>query len=78
MLDRRLADRRVFPAIDITKSGTRREELLLDDETLSRMWIMRKILVDLNPVEAMELLKKQMSQHKSNRRFLDAMASLSQ
>ena len=78
VLDRRLADRRVFPAIDITKSGTRREELLLDDETLQKVWIMRKILVDLNPVEAMELLKKQMSQHKSNRRFLDAMATLSQ
>ncbi len=78
VLDRRLADRRVFPAIDITKSGTRREELLLDDDTLSRVWIMRKILVDLNPVEAMELLKKQLSQHKSNKRFLDAMASMSQ
>ncbi len=78
VLDRRLADRRVFPAIDITKSGTRREELLLDEETLSKVWIMRKILVDLNPVEAMELLKKQISQHKSNKRFLDAMASMSQ
>ncbi len=78
VLDRRLADRRVFPAIDITKSGTRREELLLDEDTLSKVWIMRKILVDLNPVEAMELLKKQISQHKSNKRFLDAMASMSQ
>ncbi len=77
ILDRRLADRRVFPAIDITKSGTRREELLLDDETLSKVWIMRKILVDLNPIEAMDLLKKQISQHKSNKRFLDAMASMS-
>ena len=78
VLDRRLADRRVFPAIDITKSGTRKEELLLDDDTLSKVWIMRKILVDLNPVDAMELLKKQMSQHKSNKRFLDAMASMSE
>ena len=78
VLDRRLADRRVFPAIDITKSGTRREELLLDEDILSKVWIMRKILVDLNPVEAMELLKKQISQHKSNKRFLDAMASMSQ
>ncbi len=78
VLDRRLADRRVFPAIDITKSGTRKEELLLDDDILSKVWIMRKILVDLNPVDAMELLKKQMSQHKSNKRFLDAMASMSE
>lgn len=73
VLDRRLADRRVFPAIDITKSGTRREDLLLDEETISRVWVMRKILVEMNPVEAMETLKKQLSKHKSNRRFLDNM-----
>ncbi len=78
VLDRRLADRRIFPAIDISKSGTRREELLMDEETLSRMWIMRKILVDMNPVEAMEVLKKQLSKHKSNRRFLDAMGTMSE
>jgi transcription termination factor Rho len=75
VLDRRLADRRIYPAIDITKSGTRREDLLLDEDVLQRIWIMRKILVDLNPVEAMELLKKQLFQHKSNRRFLDAMTT---
>jgi len=75
VLDRRLADRRVYPAIDISKSGTRREDLLLEDDTLQKIWIMRKILVDLNPVEAMELLKKQLFQHKSNRRFLDAMTT---
>lgn len=73
VLDRRLADRRIYPAIDITKSGTRREELLLDKETLSRVWIMRTILVEMSPVEAMETLKKQLSKHKSNRRFLDNM-----
>jgi len=78
VLDRRLADRRIFPAIDITKSGTRREELLMDEETLSRMWIMRKILVDMNPVEGMEVLKKQLEKHKSNRRFLDAMGTMSE
>jgi transcription termination factor Rho len=78
VLDRRLADRRIFPAIDITKSGTRREELLLDEETLSRMWIMRKILVDMNPIEAMEVLKKQLEKHKSNKRFLDAMGTMSE
>jgi transcription termination factor Rho len=75
VLDRRLADRRIFPAIDITKSGTRREELLLDEETLSRVWVMRKILVEMSPIEAMETLKKQLSKHKSNRRFLDNMQS---
>ncbi|MBD3278850.1 MAG: transcription termination factor Rho [Candidatus Aegiribacteria sp.] len=78
VLDRRLADRRIWPAIDITKSGTRKEELLVDEESLSRIWIMRKILVDMNPVEAMEVLKKQLSKHKSNKRFLDSMSSMSE
>ena len=78
VLDRRLADRRIWPAIDITKSGTRREELLVEKESLSRIWIMRKILVDMNPVEAMEVLKKQLSKHKSNKRFLDSMSSMSE
>ncbi|MBD3368791.1 transcription termination factor Rho [Candidatus Fermentibacteria bacterium] len=78
VLDRRLADRRVYPAIDINKSGTRKEELLLEEDALSRIWIMRKILADLNSVEAMELLKKQVSQHDSNKEFLDAMAAMSQ
>ena len=78
VLDRRLADRRLYPAIDITKTGTRKEELLMDEETLSKVWIMRKILVDMNPVEAMEVLKKQLSKHKSNKLFLDAMASMSE
>ena len=78
VLDRRLADRKVFPAIDITKSGTRKEELLLEPDVLSRVWIMRKILVDLNPVEAMELLKKRLSQYSSNAQFLEAMSEMSQ
>ena len=78
VLDRRLADRRVWPAIDITKSGTRKEELLVEEESLSRIWIMRKILVDMNPVEAMEVLKKQLSKHKSNKRFLDSMSTMSE
>ncbi|MBN1433885.1 transcription termination factor Rho [Candidatus Fermentibacterales bacterium] len=78
VLDRRLADRRVFPAIDITKSGTRKEELLLEPGVLSRVWIMRKILVDLNPVEAMELLKKRLSQYSSNAQFLEAMSDMSE
>jgi transcription termination factor Rho len=71
ILDRRLADRRIFPAIDITRSGTRREDLLFTEDTLSRVWVMRKILVEMNPVEAMETLKKQLSKHNSNKRFLD-------
>jgi transcription termination factor Rho len=75
VLDRRLADRRIFPAIDITKSGTRREDLLMDEETISRVWVMRKILVEMSPIEAMETLKQQLSKHKSNRRFLDNMQS---
>ena len=76
VLDRRLADRRVFPAIDITKSGTRKEELLLEPDVLSRVWIMRKILVDLNPVEAMELLKNRLLQYSSNAQFLEAMSEM--
>ncbi len=78
VLDRRLADRRIYPAIDITKTGTRKEELLIEADALSRVWIMRKILVDMNPVEAMEVLKKQLSKYKSNKLFLDAMASMSE
>ncbi|MCK4670941.1 MAG: transcription termination factor Rho [Candidatus Aegiribacteria sp.] len=78
VLDRRLADRRIYPAIDITKTGTRKEELLIEPDALSRVWIMRKILVDMNPVEAMEILKKQISKYKSNKLFLDAMASMSE
>jgi transcription termination factor Rho len=78
VLDRRLADRRIWPAIDITKSGTRKEELLVDEDSLSKIWIMRKILVDMNPVEAMEVLKKQLSKHKSNKRFLDSMSTMSE
>lgn len=78
VLDRRLADRRIYPAIDITKSGTRREELLMAEDILSRMWIMRKILVEMNPVEAMETLKKQLRKHKSNKLFLDDMGAISE
>ena len=55
-LDRRIADKRLFPAIDINKSGTRKEELLLDTETLNRVWILRKLLSSLNPVDAIEFL----------------------
>jgi transcription termination factor Rho len=72
-LDRKLADRRVFPAIDIQKSGTRKEELLMAKEDLNRVWVLRKVLTPLSPVEAMELLLSKMGKTKSNNEFLAAM-----
>ncbi|MGQ0720570.1 MAG: transcription termination factor Rho [Candidatus Eiseniibacteriota bacterium] len=75
VLERKLADRRIFPAIDLNRSGTRKEELLLDEKTINRTWILRKYLNDLNVVEAMEFLVERFSQYKSNKKFLDSMAS---
>ncbi|MGD9234488.1 MAG: transcription termination factor Rho [Desulfobacterales bacterium] len=72
-LDRRLADKRVFPAIDIKKSGTRKEELLLSRETLNRVWILRKLLSSLNPVDSLEFLLDKMNGTKDNKMFLDSM-----
>lgn len=72
-LDRRLADRRLFPAIDITSSGTRKEELVLDPEELKRIWLLRKVLNEMNPVEALELLKGKLAKTKSNAEFLMGM-----
>ena len=72
-LDRRLADKRVFPAIDIKKSGTRKEELLLDQETLTRVWILRKLLSSLNPVDSLEFLLDKMNGTKNNKDFLNSM-----
>jgi len=72
-LDRKLADRRIFPAIDITRSGTRKEELLLEQEELNKVWILRKVLSPLNPIEAMELLIEKLSATKSNKDFLKSM-----
>jgi transcription termination factor Rho len=74
-LDRKLVDRRVFPAIDIQKSGTRKEELLLAKEDLNRVWVLRKVLNPLSPVEAMELLLSKMSKTKSNSEFLGALTN---
>ena len=74
-LDRKLADRRVFPAIDIQKSGTRKEELLLPKEDLNRVWVLRKVLTPLSPVEAMELLLSKMGKTKNNNEFLSSMAA---
>ena len=72
-LDRKLADRRVFPTIDIQKSGTRKEELLLEKEDLNRVYVLRRVLNPLSPVEAMELLLSKMSKTKTNGEFLSAM-----
>jgi transcription termination factor Rho len=74
-LDRKLADRRVFPAIDIQKSGTRKEELLMAKEDLSRVYVLRRVLTPLSPVEAMELLLSKMSKTRTNQEFLAAMSS---
>ncbi len=73
-LDRRLVDKRIFPAIDISRSGTRKEELLIGEKDLNRVWILRKILSQLNEVEAMELLLEKLSKTKTNSDFLDAMS----
>jgi transcription termination factor Rho len=74
VLDRKMADRRIFPAVDINKSGTRKEELLLPREELHRVWILRKVLSPLSQVEAMELILDKLGKTKSNRDFLDGMA----
>lgn len=72
-LDRKLANKRVFPAIDINSSSTRRDDLLLDKDVLQRIWILRNHLADMNPVEAMEFLQQQMRGTKSNEEFLISM-----
>jgi len=72
-LDRKIANKRIFPAIDLTSSSTRRDDLLLDQKTLQRMWIMRKMLSDMNPVEAMTLINDRFKETKSNDEFLISM-----
>jgi transcription termination factor Rho len=73
VLDRRLADRRIFPAMDINRSSTRKEELLLGPAELSRIWILRKFLADMNAIEAMEFLLDRLKKSKTNKKFLDSM-----
>ena len=73
ILDRKLADKRTFPSMDITKSGTRKEELLVDKGTLSKMWVLRRILSPMGVVDAMEFLIDKMKETKSNRDFFDSM-----
>jgi transcription termination factor Rho len=75
VLDRRLADRRIFPAIDINSSGTRKEELLLTKKELARVWVLRKLLNEMNPIEAMEFLMGKMRNTRNNEAFLDSMSS---
>jgi Transcription termination factor len=72
-LDRHLSEKRVFPAIDINRSGTRKEELLLEEEVLNRVWILRKLLAPMNPIDSMEFLLGKMKGSKSNREFLNMM-----
>ncbi len=74
VLDRKLSERRIFPAIDLNKSGTRKEDLLLTKEALNRIWILRKVLQPLNPVESMEFLLDKIHNSPSNKAFLDSMS----
>lgn len=73
-LDRKLTDRRVFPSIDINRSGTRKEELLIEQADLNRIWILRKLLAPLTPVDSMEFLLEKIKGTKDNKRFLDSMS----
>ena len=72
-LDRKISNRRIFPAIDLTSSSTRRDDLLLDANTIQRMWVMRKYLADMNPVEAMEFINDRFKQTRNNEEFLISM-----
>ncbi|WP_428225088.1 transcription termination factor Rho [Flavobacterium sp.] len=72
-LDRKIANRRIFPAVDLTSSSTRRDDLLLDEKTIQRMWIMRKYLADMNSVEAMEFINQRFKQTRNNEEFLISM-----
>ncbi len=73
VLDRRLSDRRLFPSFDLIRSGTRKEELLLSKKELARVWILRKLVNDMTPIEAMEFLLGRMKRTGSNEEFLDTM-----
>ncbi|MBF8148358.1 transcription termination factor Rho [Winogradskyella sp. F6397] len=72
-LDRKISNRRIFPAIDLTSSSTRRDDILLDENTIQRMWVMRKYLADMNPVEAMEFINDRFKQTRNNEEFLISM-----
>jgi transcription termination factor Rho len=72
-LDRRVAEKRIYPALNINRSGTRREELLIEPEVLSKMWILRKFLHSMDEIEAMEFMLGRMQSSKNNVEFFDAM-----
>jgi len=72
-LDRNISNRRIFPAIDLVKSSTRRDDLLLDEKTIQRMWVMRKFLSDMNPIEAMEFVSEKIKYTNNNDEFLMSM-----
>ena len=76
VLDRRLSDRRIFPSIDINRSSTRKEEYLLEERELARVWILRKVLSDMNVIEAMEFLLDKVRSTKTNKEFLDLMSEM--
>jgi transcription termination factor Rho len=73
-LDRKLVEKRIFPSIDINRSGTRKEELLLAPEDLNRIWILRKVIHPMNVVDSMEFLLDKLSETKTNQEFLDSMS----
>ena len=72
-LDRRLADKRLFPAIDINRSGTRKEELILDPDELKRVWVLRRVLNEMNPPDVLELLISRLTKTQTNAEFLMSM-----
>jgi len=76
LLDRRLVDRRIFPTIDIQKSGTRKEELLLSKDELQKIWLLRKALTPLSVVDAMELLLEKLGRTKTNKEFLASLGTM--
>jgi transcription termination factor Rho len=73
VLDRKVSDKRIFPALDVGKSGTRKEELLVEDEKLKKMWVLRRILMQMGTIDAMEFLLDKMKDSKSNDDFFDSM-----
>jgi transcription termination factor Rho len=75
ILDRRLSDRRIFPSLDLYKSGTRKEELILAEFEINRLWILRKLLSEMNPIEQMEFLTEKMKRTKTNKEFLESMSA---
>ena len=74
VLDRTLSDKRIYPSIDVNRSGTRREDKLISRKDLSRLWLLRKMLSDMTNVESMEFLKGKLSRTKNNREFYDSMS----